>query len=136
MRVIIRFIISLCFLLWGGYTHAYQQRLYKTLKQRFERSAQASSSGEQDGSARVSKNYPANSGNNAGDAVEATEIEEEEDESNSFKKRSLGGNGCLSFLDGQAAGDVPDYLNAPLPFCEHFSYYSSNKFIFHRVIRI
>ena len=136
MRVLIRFTISLCFLLWGGYTHAYQQRLYSTLKQRFARCVQASSSGEQDDQARVSKNYPANTGHNAGDAVEATEIEEEDDESSAFKKRSLGGNGCHSFLDGQAASDVPDYLNAPLPFCEHFSYSSSNKFIFHRVIRI
>jgi hypothetical protein len=136
MRILIRFIISLCFLLWGGYTHAYQQHLYNTLKERFERPVPASSTVEHDGRVRVSKNYPANTRNNAGDAVEATEIEEEDDDPTSFKKRSPGGNGSISFFDGEEAGDRLLYLHAPLPVCEHFSYHSSNKFILHRVIRI
>ncbi len=135
MRVLIRFIISLCFLLWGSYSHAHQQRLYDLHQQHIERPVQASSCGEHDGRVRISKNYPSDN-SSTGDFPEAKEIEEEDEESESFKKRSSGGHGSISFLDGLTAGNCLPYLNAPLPLCEHFSYHSSNKFILHRVIRI
>ena len=136
MRLLIKFIISLCFLLWGGYAHAYQRRMCNAPKRFFETTIRANLPGEQHDQVLVSKPRPSNAGNKAGDTIIATEIEEEDDEAGSYKKRSLAGHGCISFFDGQAPGNIPLYLNAPLPFCEHFSYSSSDKFILHRVIRI
>lgn len=64
----------------------------------------------------------------------AVEIEEEEDELSLFSKHLESYHFWLSFFDSLPA--VSGNPDDPLPFCEHFSFYSSYKFIIHLAIRV
>ncbi|MBO9154731.1 hypothetical protein ACFOTA_21135 [Chitinophaga sp. GCM10012297] len=86
----------------------------------------------QDKPGRISK--PLTHNQKGDHKAKAVEIEEEENELSLFSKHLESYHFWRSFFDDQsdASGDPDD----PLPFCEHFSFYSSYKFIIHLVIRI
>jgi len=65
----------------------------------------------------------------------ATEVEDD-DEIPASKKQLKISNNCISFFSTCEPASFHTCFKRPLPFCKHFSYSSSNKFIVHRVIRI
>lgn len=85
---------------------------------------------------QVSQNHPSNREHHSGDMPEATEIGEEDEAPGTDKKRLQGSHISIPSFEGQGAGNILLHSNAPLPFCEHFSYASSSKFLLHCVIRI
>lgn len=135
MSFLIRFILSLCFLFWGGYAHAIQGHLGYSRKRIAQSSVHASYSRQQGGEVTVSKAGSSDTGNKTNDIIIAVEMEED-DGSASSKKQGGAGHYPVSYL--YAPEPEGDYccLSNRLPFCEHFSRTSSYKFILHRVIRI
>lgn len=70
------------------------------------------------------------------DKTSDTEVEEDDDESVSLKKYAEITNFCAAFFYTQLAGYYNGLHNHRLPFCKHFSYSSSFRYIILRTIRI
>ncbi len=140
IRRLIRLFLFLCFLLLRGdlhlYAHAYYNTNSYTTANIPETSLHASYCPIQDLELHISV-VPSSDAENVSDKIKATEIEDE-DESESFHCRKLleVTNDCTASYYAQASGYVQRYLQNRLPFCRHFSYSSSYKFIVHRAIRI
>lgn len=66
--------------------------------------------------------------------VNATETED--DELIAPRKYTEISNYFFTFFYSHLSGYFNQYLNNRLPFCKHFSYTSSNKYIVQRVIRV
>lgn len=135
MSFLIRFILSLYFLFWGGYAHAIQGHLGYSRKRIAQSSVHASYSRQEGGEVRVSKARSSDTGNKVNDVIIAVEMEED-DEPVSSKKQGGAGHYSISYLYAPEPEGDHCYLSNRLPFCEHFSRTSSYKFILHRVIRI
>ncbi|BAV05969.1 hypothetical protein FLA_1984 [Filimonas lacunae] len=80
-------------------------------------------------------NDAASGKNSVYDKEDATEVEDD-DESISFRKYSEISNFTVSFIFTQVPGNFVCIHNNRLPFCKHFSYSSSSKYIVHRSIRV
>lgn len=133
MRLLITFIISLYFLLWGGDAYKNQDRIAYAWKSIFNKAVQTCYSGEQADEIKVSKAPASNTGDKPNDAIVATEIEED----NGEPRKPSGTSNChITFLCARIPMGYYRYLKNHLPLCEHFSWSSSYKFIIHRVIRI
>jgi len=65
--------------------------------------------------------------------IKATEVEDEEESLSSRKHLEISNYYHFDPLEPAA---YYSYLKNPLPFCNHFSYLFSDKFIVHRVIRV
>lgn len=127
-RLLIGFILSLYSLLPGVFAHGYSPEKIP------EVSAQAHFfTGQIDEAQTSMVGLPG--ARKAGDKIKAIEIQEDE-ESGSSRKYSESRNACIAFYAALNNSDIPCYFKSCLPFCEHFSYSSSYKFIIHRVIRI
>ncbi|KAA2241318.1 hypothetical protein F0L74_15550 [Chitinophaga agrisoli] len=83
---------------------------------------------------RIGKTVPSNAGK-LSNKPKATEVEED-DETAPFRRYLECGSYCIGFYFAQEIGSSYSHVETHLPSCEHFSYYSSDKFIVHRVIRI
>jgi hypothetical protein len=134
MRLLTRFLLSLCFLWLGGYVLTCHSGIGYPLKQVIERPIHNNYTSLEYRKAQIIKT-PSRSTDKGAEKTKAIEIEEDEDESVLFKKYLETGNFQTAFLNTQGPENFLLCLN-PLPSCEHFSYSSSDKFIIHRVIRI
>ncbi|PWV49091.1 hypothetical protein C7475_106337 [Chitinophaga sp. S165] len=132
-RLLINFFLSLCFFLLKGHGHLYadtdQDNLYKSLKLHSENRVQIKVF-ELPSLQPLISNAP--SSGKKKEKIKATEVEEEESFS-ARKHLQISHYFCLS---PQEPPSNYSYLKNPLPFCNHFSYSSSDKFIVHRVIRV
>jgi hypothetical protein len=133
MRLLIRWLLLLCFLSSGGYAHTHQHRIGYLPEKITERSVQAGFSGLQNDNATLSQAPSPNKENKVNEGIRTTEMEDD-DESDPSKKHAATSNCSITFY-AQASGDNSHYFKNRLPFCEHFSW-SSYKFILHGVIRI
>jgi len=134
MRLLIRFIFSLCFLCLGGYAYTHQFRVTYSSNNIFEASAQTYITSLQNDKVVISKDHSSNT-RKLNDKVKAVEIDDDDDPV-SFKKYSEAGNYCIDFFYLPKPVYVYRNNNSRLPFCNHFSGSSCDKFIVNRVIRI
>lgn len=127
-RLLIGFILSLYVLLPGGLAHGF------SLEKTFEGSARARFFAEQLDAAQICAT-DAPGARKARDKVKAIEIQEDEDPGSSRKDPAARKPRIIFYI-----APVDSYTTcgaeSQLPFCEHFSYAASPKFIMHRVIRI
>lgn len=135
MRVLIKILLSLCVLLLGGYALTCHNVIGYSPKKVFDRSPQIHYVCFQYDKAQISKS-PAPKTKKGREKIKAIEIEEEDEESALFRKYLETGSPLIAFLNGFDPSSVYQYFKGSLPFCEHFSYISSFKFIIHLVIRI
>lgn len=137
MRVLIRFLLSLCFLLLRGYfplyAHAYHARACCSSKKILEQSAQAGFVAVQNKDL-IRKATSSNTGKVI-DRIKAEEVEDE-DESFSLRKHADISSYFIGFFYAHVLGYFLCCKQKRLPFCEHFSYTASNKCILNCVIRI
>ena len=134
MKPLIRFFLSLSFLLLSGYSHlqACQSLVGSTLIKVFKSHEHVSLSPLQKKLEFSVKSIRSRSN----DKIETQDTEDEDDEQASLKKHlELRGN-----LTGLLHTKTPGYLCRPtkqrLPFSAHFPYSSYNRYIVFRVIRI
>ncbi len=132
MRWVFKFFLSLCVLLLGSHALTSHGYLNYTVKKGYDSPTPATYSYAHNRKARIGKTVPSNAGK-ISNRIKATEVEEEE-EALSFKRHSETVNFCITFFDMEVSAGNKE--QPQLPFCEHFSYASSDKFIVHRVIRI
>lgn len=135
MRVLIKLLLSLCVLLLGGYALICHNVIGYSPKKVFDRSPHLHYVCFQYDNARISK-LPAPKTKKGTEKIKAIEIEEEDEESALFRKYVLNGTPLIGYLTTFDPSPVYQYFKGSLPFCEHFSYISSYKFIIHLVIRI
>jgi hypothetical protein len=132
-RLLVNFFLSLCFFLLKGHSHLYadtdQENLYTSLRQHSESTVQIKVFDLRSHQPLIS-NAPSSGAKK--EKIKATEVEEEESFS-ARKHLQISHYFCLS---SQEPTSDYSYLKNPLPFCNHFSYSSSDKFIVHRVIRV
>ena len=134
MRLLIRFIFSVCFLLIGGYAYTHQFHLGYSSNNIFQATAQNYIASLQNDKVVISKDHSSNTRKH-NDKIKAVEIEDDDDPV-SFKKYSETSNFCIDFFYVQKPAYVCQRNNNRLPFCKHFSRSSCDKFIINRVIRI
>lgn len=135
MSFLIRFILSLYFLFWGGYAHAMQGHLGYSRKRITNSPVHAGYPRQQGNEVTVSKAGTSDTDNKVNDIIIAVEMEED-DELVSSPKQGNASNYTISCLYAPGPEGPYCYLSNRLPFCEHLSWSSSYKFILHRVIRI
>jgi len=135
MRVVIKFLLSCCVLLLGGYALTCHNVIGYTPKKVFDRSPHIHYSCLRYDNAEITT-APSPKTKKGREKIKAIEIEEEDEESALFRKYLETGNTLIAFLNAQAPTSVYQYFEGTLPFCEHFSYFSCYKFIIHLVIRI
>ena len=132
-RLLINFFLSLCFFLLKGHGHLYadtdENNLYRSLQLHSESTVQIRVFDIRNQQPLIS-NAPSSGAKK--EKIKATEVEEEESFS-ARKHLQISHYFCLS---SQEPTSNYSYLKNPLPFCNHFSYSSSDKFIVHRVIRV
>jgi hypothetical protein len=135
MKLFVRFLLSLGFLLLGGHartsqesTHGFPQHFFTAFEQTGDASLQSAPAFFTQG--------PASGHREINDLLADEEVEDDDDddESKSSKKHPGTGN-SISLIDQQSAAN-DRFIKSALPFCEHFSYTSALKFIIHCVIRI
>ena len=134
MRWLFRLLLSLCFILVGGYAILHSHHSSYALNASFKNSFHPGIAFKQNddpsfesiASPNAKKKY---------ERIKAVEIEED-DESEPFRKPLESNNYSTTFLYEQAPIYILSSLENRLPFCEHFSYVSNYKFIIHRVIRV
>lgn len=137
MRVLIKFFLSLCFFLIRGDSNLYadtiQHCTYNAPKAYLKYLVPYSLSD-------VPVSQVVNHTTTPGARKEiykskATEVQDD-DEIPASKKQLKISNSCTNFFSTCEPASFYPYFKRPLPFCKHFSYSSSNKFIVYRVIRI
>jgi hypothetical protein len=121
-------------LLLGGYALTCHNVIGYSPKKAVDRPPKLNYSSRYD-NAEITK-APAPKTRKGREKIKAIEIEEETEESGLCKKYLETGNTLIAFLNTQELSPVYQYFKGSLPFCEHFSYFSSYKFIIHLVIRI
>ena len=138
MRLVITFFLSLVFLLLGGTNHLHARtndhRTCYALPQRSVKSELARMHVVKYSPPIIRKSTFSGA---AHQKIKATEVkEEDESESESSRKLVAISNYFISLLYDQVFGHFHRYLKDSIPFCKHFSYTSSYKYIIQRVIRI
>jgi hypothetical protein len=118
----------------GGYAYTHQFHVGYSSNNIFEAATQSYIVSLQNDKAVISKDHSSNT-KKLNDKIKAVEIEDDDDPV-SFKKYSEVNNFCIDFFYVQKPAYVYRYNNSRLPFCEHFSRSSCDKFIINRVIRI
>jgi len=131
MKFFIRFLLSLCVLLLAGRAHTSQSRFAYLPGSILERSVPANYSLVHYD--RILNNAPASNKKGAFEKVRATVVDDDNELKVSKKNFTTY---CISFLYTKPADYLCRCYNSSLPFCEHFSLTSTDKFIIHRVIRI
>lgn len=136
-RLLIRYLLSLFFLFWGGYAHLHHHRCCYGSNKIYQGSVQVGLSSSSNRRICFSKAPPASNGPRIYySRIKATIVEEEEDEETESSRNHSNTSYYTGFFYAQSMGAIDHQLNGRLPFCEHFSYSSSSKFILHRVIRV
>src|SRR5581483_2782405 len=116
-------------LLLGRYAYSGQHHAGIDPNSIFEKAAPTSCSTPQQESVSGCKTSSPSAGK-VHDKIKATEIEDD-DELESFRKYSGTSNGCITLFCTQALRSIHHFIKHRLPICEHLSYFSSYKFIFH-----
>src|SRR5689334_13404538 len=121
MRLLISFILSLCFLLLGGYANSHQNHPCYAQKKVFEAAFQARISTVQNDNALPSKVASSNK-KKVVHRIKAVEFEEDDDDDESicFKKFLDTTYYSIALFAPQA---YDTYTKGRLPFCAHFSYF-------------
>ena len=132
MKVLLRFVLSLCILLLAGNAHTTHPRIGYFPGNIFELSPSGNFSTEHN-DRLLSNNTPANR-KSPHQKIKAVEVDDDDDDLRASKKNL--GTVCISFLYTETSDYIHMYRKSSLPTCEHFSLTSSSKFIIHRVIRI
>jgi hypothetical protein len=135
MRLLIRYMLSLFFLLWGTYAYIHHHRCYATNKV-YQAATQTALAAHPNHRVCFSQAPPSNDTPIIYHRLKATIIEEEDEETESSRDHSASSNNAIPFFYVQLPGSVCHNGKNRLPFCEHFSWSSATKFIFHRVIRV
>lgn len=133
-RLLINFFLSLCFFLLKGHGHLYadtdQGYVYRSMLQHSESTVHIRIPDVRSDHAMIS-NTPASGPRK--EKTKATEVEDEEESLSGRKHLEISN---YYHFDPLEPASYCNYLKNPLPFCNHFSYLSSEKFIVHRVIRV
>jgi hypothetical protein len=137
LKLVIRFLLTSCFLLLGWYARTSQAPIGSP-ENTIDRSTQDSYTiVEYDQTFFIAAPAPCTDPVN--DPFEDREEEEDDDDDDddvkSSKKHSGAGSGGMPSYYQQASGWFSS-ISCRLPFCEHLSYTSAFKFIMHCVIRI
>ncbi|WP_298741492.1 hypothetical protein [uncultured Chitinophaga sp.] len=135
MRVLIKLLLSICVLLLGGYALSCHNTTGYYPKKVFDKSPHIHYTCSRYEEAQVSKTPPPKT-KKGREKIKAIEIEEEDEDPTLFRKYSETGNTLIAFINTHIPTSVYPSFEGALPFCEHFSYFSSYKFIIHLVIRI
>lgn len=137
MRLIVTFLLSFVFLFVKGNAHqyhpAYNNKITYAALHLSPTATPSVLSFERKTGAILQKDVADNA---ASDPVNATEVDEDDDDSISSRKLVEITNYFISFLYDHLFADYHRYKKERLPFCKHFSYSSSFKYIIQRVIRI
>ena len=134
MRMLIRLMFSLCFLLVGGYAYTHQFHIGYSSNNIFGATAQTYIDSLQNDKVVISKDHSPNT-RRLNDKIKAVEIEDDDDPV-SFRKYSEVGNYCLDLFYIQQPAFVHRLNNNRLPFSDHLLRCSGNKFIINCVLRI
>lgn len=133
-RLLINFFLSLCFFLLRGHGHLYagtdQDYVYRSMLQHSENTVHICIAHVRSDHAVINSKPPSGAKK---EKMKATEVEDEEESLSGRKHLQLSN---YYHLDPLEPAVYFNYLKHPLPFCIHFSYSSSDKFIMHRVIRV
>lgn len=136
-RLVTTFLLSLFFLFPGEHNHLYAHTdtnlINAVLAKVFEKSVKASLLKVDNRKTSISKD---DASNTETDAINATELVDDDDDSISSRKYVEITNHNITFFYTQVSGPFCQYLKNRLPVCKHFSYTSSCKYILYRVIRI
>ena len=132
LRSLVRIFLSLFFLLLGRYAFTFHHRAYCSQLHAYEHATRAAFQSDNTGISCVPLPHTRKSHLKA----KAIEIDEKEDEAVLFSKHLETRNFCITFFKEDPVENIALFEKAPLPFCKHFSFYSSCKFIFNLVIRI
>ena len=136
MRLFIRFLLLLCFVLLGRYAPAHQNRIGFNSKELVEKLPQADIAyGLNDARPMYKSATPGKE--KLFEKIKAVDIEDDDDdETESFKKNVRTGNSFISFFYEQGLENSYRYCNSRLIFCKHIEWSTPDKFIFHQVFRI
>jgi hypothetical protein len=139
MKLLLRFFLSLCFVLFGGHSdmhaHTYQGRLsYPPVK--IVASSQGTSLGSSQSDPGLTARSAPSQDKKATYEVDASDDEDEDKELASAKRDLASTAAFTSFPYAQTSGHFFRYTQKRLPFCKPVSYFSSDKYIVFRVIRI
>ncbi|MEX6686298.1 hypothetical protein QTN47_02265 [Danxiaibacter flavus] len=134
MKWLFRLWLSLCFIVVGGYALLHGHHSSYALKTGFSNSLQNDLASKQSDDTYIDGIASPNA-KKMYERIKAIEIEDD-DESEPLRKLLDNNYYSNTFLLAHIQSHILSSLENPLPFCEHFSYVSSYKFIIHRVIRI
>lgn len=136
MRLLVKFFLSCCLLLLKGYGQLYadteQEAIYNSLCTLSESSVHINVTDVHTTQAIIKSANPSGA-KKVRFKLKATEVDDDDDVSPG-RKHHLLSDYCNCYP--QQPASFCTYYKHPLPFCRHFSYASSEKFIVHRVIRI
>jgi hypothetical protein len=137
LKLVIRFLLTSCFLLLGWYAHTSQAPIGLPQSSVDTPAQDSYTVFQYDRSFFIAA--PAPGTDPVSDPFEGREDEEDDDDDDdevkSSKKHSGSGSGGMPSFYQQASAWVYS-ISCRLPFCEHLSYTSAFKFIMHCVIRI
>lgn len=136
MKLVFTFLLSLFFLLVRGHDHlhahsSYDRSSYSPIKIP-EKLGQGGVASVKDGESVIRKE---NSSGADDDLISATELEDD-DELISPRKFVDISNYFITLYYAHASAYLDRSLKNRLPFCKHFPYTSSDKYIIQRVIRV
>lgn len=137
MRLFIRFLLLLCFLLLGRHALTHHNSFGFNCEEQIEKLPQA------DIAFGLNEVYLIYKSATPGkeklyEKIKAIEIEDDDDddEKESFKKNLRSGNSFISAFCKQWLENSYRYCNSRLIFCKHIEWSTPDKFIFHQVFRI
>jgi hypothetical protein len=132
MKFFIRFLLSLCVFLLAGNVNPGQSRIAYLSANFLERSVSANNSATVHYD-RILSSVPFPNRKSAFEKIRATEVND--DDLLKASKRNFT-TYYISFFYTEPADYLCRCYNSSLPFCEHFSFVATSRFIIHRVIRI
>ncbi len=133
-RFVVKVVISFYFLFLGVFAHPAQHLTHHLTGKVFQSplSEHFSALANDEGAIRRAGHPWTRNGRNKAKAI----VVEEDDETVSFKRYAETGHTNIAFYGALSYSSICYYFKDRLPFCEHFSYYSADKFIVQRVIRV
>ncbi|MFT3827084.1 MAG: hypothetical protein QM731_24375 [Chitinophagaceae bacterium] len=134
MQLFTRFLLLLCLVMCGAYAHTNHAAILYTTPHIQGIFAHTHLCAEPTDKASIC-NGNSSSTKKDYERTKAVEIEDDDD-TESFKHYSTATHHYLTFFYSQAYAQIFHSFNNRLPFCEHFSYSSTSRFIMNRVIRI
>lgn len=132
MRPVFTFLLSLFLLLIQGHSYASHSRISQSTAEISVGSGQATFAATEITSTSIS-GLPVS--DQEDDAISVAELNDDDDLESERKYIEIT-NHLITFFYAPVSGYCYPYHKDRLPFCKHFSYNSSDKYIVQRVIRI